>query len=415
MIAFLFSCLFGVAHGEKKALDHTSFDSWKSVVNYPFSSNGEWGVYAVNPQEGDGVLTFYSTKGSEKIEIDRGYRPTFSASGRWGIALIKPTYSQTRDAKRRGKTKFELPQDSLAIVDLKERRVTRIPRVVSYKTGEKGGDWIAYTSSDTTYISQKLLEDENSGFPMVVSHLNGEGKRVVKWVKEYNFSKDGTRLAMSIKKVEGDTLSTDGIGVMFLPDTSFILIDRDKSFYSAPVFDETGSRLAYTASTDTVKTGTKKASVFCSDLRMPMNSPKEYNLKFQGMKGETLVPNQYTEPHFSYNGKRLIGGVAPEIAPHDTTRYDFETAELDIWRWDSSYTPPQEKQRLEELKKQNYPVVIDLETGASMLVTDNPLASVKSPDRWDGDYALILDPTENIVSRQWNYFADVKMEVRDLK
>ncbi|MDE6297498.1 MAG: prolyl oligopeptidase family serine peptidase [Muribaculaceae bacterium] len=415
LVALFLSGLFCISHAEKKPLDHTSFDSWKSVVNYPFSTGGEWGAYAVNPQEGDGILTFYSTKGSDKITIARGYRPSFSASGRWGVALIKPTYSQTKEAKKRGKKDFSLPQDSLAIVDLKEKRVLRIPRVVSYKIGEKGGDWIAYTSCDTTYISQKQLEDENSGFPMVVSHLNGDGKRVVKWVKDYNFSKDGSRLALSIKKVEGDTLSTDGVGVMFLPDTSYILIDRDKSFYSTPVFDETGDKLTYTSSVDTVKTGTKRAVVCYSDLRKPMVSPKEYALDFKNSEGKSLVPNQYTEPKFSYNGKRLIGGVAPVIAPHDTTRYDFETAELDIWRWDAPYTPPQEKKRLEEVKTLNYPVVIDLETGEAMLVTDNPLATVKAPDRWDGDYALILDPAEKMVSHQWNYFADVKVNVRNLK
>ncbi|MDE6027217.1 MAG: hypothetical protein K2G23_04050, partial [Muribaculaceae bacterium] len=137
-LAAAIACGVG-AKGEKKILDHSSFDGWKSVVNHPFSKDGNWGAYSVNPQEGDGMLTFYSVKGNRKVDIDRGYKPSFSADGKWGVALIKPLYSQTRDGKKKGKKNFGLPQDSLAIVDLSKLSVTKIPRVTAYKLGENGG------------------------------------------------------------------------------------------------------------------------------------------------------------------------------------------------------------------------------------------------------------------------------------
>ena len=56
---------------------------------------------------------------------------------------------------------------------------------------------------------------------------------------------------------------------------------------------------------------------------------------FMSAAGDTLVPNQYTKPVFSRNGQRLISGVAPIIAPDDTTIVDFENPALDIWRWDA--------------------------------------------------------------------------------
>lgn len=403
------------AMGEKKILDHSSFDDWKSVSNHSFSLNGMWGAYSVNPQEGDGTLTFYSTKGGSRIDIRRGYRPSFSADGKWGLALVKPLFAQTREAKKKGKEGFNLPQDSLAIVDLSSGRITKIPSVTDYKLGEKGGEWVAFTSCDTAFISTKALADKSSGMPLVVRHLYDGNQKVIKWVEGYGFSKDGRRLALNIKKAESDTISTDGVGVMFLPDTSFVLLDRDKEFYFTPVFDESGERLAYTASSDTVKSGTKRATIFCADLHAPMHSPVEYRLSFKGSEGEELVPNQYTLPKFSHNGKRLIGGVGRVIAPDDTTKYEFETAELDIWRWDAPFTPPQEKFRMEDNVRRNYPVVIDLVSGKRTLVTDNPLAEVVEPDRWDGDYALILDPTEDQISHQWTYWADVAMKVKNLR
>ena len=86
---------------EKKELDHTCFDAWKSVNNAGLSRDGSWAAYSVDPQEGDGLLYFYNTKTGEKIVIPRGYQASFTADGKWGVALIKPEYAKTRKAKIR--------------------------------------------------------------------------------------------------------------------------------------------------------------------------------------------------------------------------------------------------------------------------------------------------------------------------
>ena len=40
----------------KKPLDHTVYDSWKSIGERMISNDGQFVVYTVNPQEGDGEL-----------------------------------------------------------------------------------------------------------------------------------------------------------------------------------------------------------------------------------------------------------------------------------------------------------------------------------------------------------------------
>lgn len=402
------------AYGEKKALGHEDFDQWKGVRNYGLSNNGLWAAYAVNPQEGDGILTIYNTRDNRKVDLPRGYNPMFTADGKWLVALIKAEYSKTREAKIAKKKDYDLPQDSLAILNLSDLRIEKTANVTAFKLGEKGGNWVAYTSVDTAYITAAGLKDKKSGLPMIVRDLSSGKEKVTKWVKSYEMSKDGSRVAVELKKSDNDSISTNGIGVMFLPDTSYVLIDRDKEFYSSPVFNEAGDKIAYTASNDTAKSGTLDAKVYMSDLRHPMIKPLEYALSFKGRESEDLRPNQYTRPTFSHDGRRLIAGVAPIVAADDTTRHDFETATLDIWRWDAPYTPPQEAHRLEDIRKKNFPVVIDLANGSQTLVTDNPLAEVVAPDRWDGRYALVLNPEKYIVSRQWDYFGDEDMEVVDL-
>lgn len=423
----------------KKMLGHTDFDAWKSVKNYSISRNGEWASFATVPQEGDAVLTFYNSRTGKRIEIERGYNPSFTADSRYAVALIKAHFADTRKAKIDKKKGLDLPQDSLAIIDLKTGHIEKTARVRNYKIGEKGGQWLAYQSVDTLHAKLKDLKDTESGYPLVVRNLAGPQRKIVKWVDNFTFSKDGKKLALTIKKPEKDTLATNGVGLINLPDTAFYLINRDMRSYGAPVFDEAGMQLAFTASNDSVKSGTKETSLFVSNLSKELYDATEYNVLMPSRKGphyrrphaadpelqaqlmakydtlmrnahgELLMLNQYSKPEFSHNGKRLVIGVAPKVAPNDTTIVDFENPTLDIWRWDAPYTIPVENKNVEKLRELTFPVVINLATGHQQLIDANPLADVVAPDRWDGDWALLLDPTEDIISRQWDYTAPVQM------
>lgn len=392
----------------KKALGHDDFDAWKSVRNMDVSRNGDWAAFAVNPQEGDGVLTFYNTRTGKRVEIARGYQARITADSRWGIALIKAPFADTRQAKIDKKKDHEMPSDSLAIVDLRTLKVTRIGNVIDYKIGKDGGEWIAFKSCDTTLVKPKFLSDKKAGRPLVLLNPSGWVRKVTNWVNDYSFSRDGRRLVVSVRKPENDTVATNGIGVYTLPDTSYTIIDRDRRFYGVPEFSEDGNMLAYTASDDSIETGTRRANVYLSHLDDDLKTPREIRLSFNGKEQGELAPNQYTRVGFSHNGRRLIAGVAPIIAPDDTTIVDFERGKLDIWVWDKAFNPPMEELLLDEIKKHNYPVSIDLANYQPVLLTEKPLADIKAPDRWDGDYALEIDPTENIVSHQWDYYAPTR-------
>lgn len=396
---------------QKKALGHDDFDAWKSVRNHSISRNGEWSAYSVNPQEGDGTLVLYNTKSGKQVEIGRGYNPGFTADSRWAVVQIKAPFADTRKAKIAKKKDHEMPQDSLAIVNLASMKITKYGDVLDYKLGEEGGDWVAWKSCDTTLVAPKLLSDKECGRPLVIMDLVSGTRKVTNWVDHFCFSRNGARLALTVKKPEKDSLATNSVGVMLLPDTSYTIVDRDKAFYGMPALDDNGTMLAYTASEDSIKTGTRRAEVFLSDLRHEMKTPSRIDIDKKDAAGNPLRPNQYTALRFSHNGKRLIGGVAPVIAPDDTTIVDFEKGKLDIWVWDRVMTPPKDLSTLKEQQKNNYPVVVDIATRNSVLVTDSPLARVETPDRWDGDWALVVDPGFAAVAYQWDYFYPTPMHV----
>ncbi len=434
----------GIAGGlqAKKPLDHSCFDDWKKVTNHSLSNDGRWAAFSVNPQEGDGVLTLRNTGSTKEISIERGAGVKFSADSRWAIALIHPHFKDTRQAKIDKKKDFDMPQDSLAIVDLKSGIVTRIPRVKGFSIGEKGGHWLAYSSSDTTKTKHMKLSDKKAGLPLVVRNLQSGDERIFPYIGEYSFSEDGTRLAAVSKPVANDSVFNTGVIVLDLPEGKDYIVDEHKKHYGTPVFSKDGLRMAYTATNDSNETGTRRMQLWLADLQADPSSPqemeieipaerkgpnlrrphsadkelqdeklKEWSQRMQESTRPALFLNQYSKPVFSYNGRRLYVGVAPEVAPDDTTLVSFERPTLDIWRWDAPYTPPQEKHRLDELREMTFPVMVDLENGDYHLIEYNPLATVKATYSMDPDWMLLRDPSKEKVSQQWNYYAPEEISV----
>lgn len=402
----------------KKPLDHDSFDGWEKVTDHSLSPDGAWASYSVNPQEGDGTLYLRSTSSKREILIPRGYDPVFTADSRRLIAKIKPLYQDTRKAKIDKKKDFDLPQDSLVIVELMSGDITRIPRLSAVVVPENGSGWIAYTVSDTCVSNRINLKDKEVGLPMVVRRLATGDTLVMPYVKEFVMSKDGTRLAAVVAPEKKDSVMTSGISVFNLPKLSskdgwlrpeVIALSTKAKLYGVPVFSEDGSKLAFTETNDSNDTGTRRMRLMLSELSQSLPVAKELDVKAGEKEG--LYVNQYSTPKFSYDGRRLVIGVAGEVAPDDTTLVSFERPELDIWRWDAPYTPPQELTNKKKIASHTMPVVIDLASGHQQLLTDNPLVKVDAPDRWDADWALLHDPTREIVSQQWNYYAPEDLKI----
>lgn len=409
-IAFLIaSMLFSANGAAKKVLNHTDFDRWEKTSNYGLSNNGEWAAFAVNPQEGDGMLYFHNTVKGTQIEVKRGYQPAFTADGKWAVALIKPFFGETRKAKILKKKDFDLPQDSLAIINLSTRHIEKIGDVISFKVPKDKGDFVAWKSCDTTLVKPASLKNKDAGRPMIVRNLTTGVSRTVNWVKDYAWADNGDFIAFNLRKEESDTLATNGTAVIKTADNSLYLIDRDKKFYGIPVFSSDSKMMAYVASDDSVKTGTKKSVLYLSNLTAPNFDSRNIA---EGYDADLFV-NQYSVPEFSHDGKRVVVGVAPVVLPDDTTLVSFENPSLDIWRWDAPYTPPQELSMVERLRKKTFPLVIDLATDGKVLVTSDPLCEVESPDRWDRDMALVSN-MGNIMQVQWNYQFPVGLSLKNI-
>lgn len=127
-----FTWLFAVATTfaqTKKPLDHSVYDGWKSLGERMISNDGNYIVYTVNPQEGDGELVIQNPSTQYKKVIARGYGAVITEDSRYLVFKIKPFYQDTRQARIKKKRPDDMPRDSLAVIELGQDSVLKIARV----------------------------------------------------------------------------------------------------------------------------------------------------------------------------------------------------------------------------------------------------------------------------------------------
>lgn len=133
------------AQAQKKPLDHTVYDGWESIGERIISNDGKFIAYTITPQEGDAVLSVKESNGKTVLSIPRGYLATFSEDNALFVCKIRAPFAATREAKIKKKKPEDMPKDSLAIFNLPNRKLTKIPSVKQYKfPEEQGNPWLAY-------------------------------------------------------------------------------------------------------------------------------------------------------------------------------------------------------------------------------------------------------------------------------
>lgn len=106
--------------GQKRPLDHSVYDGWKSVSAPQLTPDGKFAVFEVNPQEGDGMLVIHRNKDGRELVIPRGYRATIAADGTSVTMLVKAPFRKILAARKKNVKKDKMPQDSVAFVRLSD-------------------------------------------------------------------------------------------------------------------------------------------------------------------------------------------------------------------------------------------------------------------------------------------------------
>ena len=414
LLSLCFLLLTTILYSQKKPLDHSVYDSWKSLSRTSVTHDGTITATLISPQEGDTSLMIRHLPGNRTLTLERVNSYTLSMDGKWTVGLLKAPFAERRQARIDKKKAEDMPEDSLLIINNRTFEVQKIANVKSFKTAEESVTHVAYTTTLPKDTTKKEDKKEKPKKLLILRDLLSQGEDTIHNAKEHLFNRFGNAFAVVIEPEKKD--STDVPGVLFfdLHKPEKKLISREKREYKSLSFDEPGSQLVYLSTGDTSKVDQK-----VYDLRYFKNgSDSALIIADKNATGlpEGWIFNEYASPSFSKDGKRILTGAAPRQEPKDTTLVEFEMATLDIWNWQDALIPPQQLVELKRENRRTYTGIID----PAQFNYFRPLATEEMPyatvaDEGNGRYALLWSNLPYLTESQWDITSRYDAWIKDLE
>ena len=414
----LASILFIVSSlaAQKKPLDHSVYDNWKSIGTASMSRDGKFSLYVVSAQAGDGYLNASNLLTGSALTVNRGKMPAITFDSKYAVCGIAPLFQETREARIKKKRPEEMPKDSLCIWTLGTSNFVKYPFVTSFKTAEEGSLAVAFKSdppADTSNRRRPAPRKERGEGTDLMLYYFATGKiDTLKHVGEYGFTKNGTQLFIVRQLNSKDTSRTlDGLYLYDLVAKSEqkLLTGPRKARFFLPASDKDEQFFAFYANTDTAKAAEKLINIYF----FKKGDTKPVLMADAHSKGlpKGWIISQNRTLAINKAGTRLFFGIAPKPLEKDTTLVDFETAKLDIWHYNDDYVQPVQLVRLQQDQRTSYLSYLQVQNpqnGLIQLATpDYP--NVQVPNEWNSEWAYASSDKPYRIESQWNTDAPVDL------
>ncbi len=391
LVAFVLPLVWatGAAAGAKKPLSYDAYDGWRSIQGTQLSRDGQWLVYALVPQDGDGELVALNLKTNKEHRAARGSRPVVTVDGKFVVFTIAPVKAEVDKAKKDKKKPEEQPKSALGIMDLATGQVTTIERVKSFKVPEESGSFVAYLCEPPVKKPEEKKEPEKKeeakkepeakpepkpaakpeekkaeepkkeekkkepGTELIVRELATGKETPIAEVVDYAWNKPGTWLAYA---VSSKTPENDGAFALDPAAARTVALLKGLGNYKNLTFDEKGGQIAFTSDRDDYKSESSASKLY--HWAAPAAAAVE--LAPAAAKGfpAGMSVSENGRLQFSKDGARLFFGIAetPKAEPKDAP----EPVKVDIWNWKDPYLQPMQKAQAEDDKKRTLMCVVHL-------------------------------------------------------
>jgi dipeptidyl aminopeptidase/acylaminoacyl peptidase len=413
---------FTAAGAVKKPLSYDAYNGWRAIQGTQLARDGQWLVYALVPQDGDGELVALNLQTNAEYRSPRGKQPVITADGRYVVFTVAPLKAEVDQAKKDKKKADEQPKPGLGIMDLATGKVTAVERVKSFKVAEDSGAFVAYLlepplkkpdekkdeakkeepkkepaakpeekpaakpGEEKKDEAKKEEKKKEPGHDLVVRELASGKETKIAEVVEYAWNKPGTWLAYGISS---KTPENDGAFALEPGTGKTIALLKGLGNYKNLTFDEKGGQLAFTSDRDDYRSDKSASKLYYSTTAPApaVPGPKAAKPAVPADAAIELAPaaakgfpagmavSENGRLQFSKDGGRLFFGIAaaPKPEPKDAP----EPVKVDIWNWQDPLLQPMQKVQAEEDKKQTLMCVLHLLPKEKTFVQ---LATAEVPD-----------------------------------
>jgi len=389
---------------DKKPLDCSVFDIWETAEVTRLTPDGKYLIYQINRQDADGELHIRKMASGEEVTIPRGGSFQTSEDAVTGIFWYKAPKAEVRQAKIDKKKKEETPRDTLAYIDLETFRITKVKEA----TGAK----IAAATSPKIVADIEVKDRKGIKNLLIIDPASGNAD-TLKNTASYELSRDGRKLALTTRKDKKDSLSFSSVILYDLTSGKADTLSRDRSEYTGISFNHDSNAMVF-LSTDQEEenVGTRSWGISLVEEKVIKKASRKQPAGTV-LEIRELIPQEYplhedwlvsdkAGVRFSNASRRLILQLNRHVPAKDTTIVSFETAALDIWRWDAETTPPEDKKggRPETLT-----AVINLDRAPDRLLvlSKNHHDMISFANGADGDIALSRDRSRYFRQSFWDY------------
>lgn len=348
---------------EKKKIDHTTYDEWKTIRTVAFSANADYIAYELTVIEGDAKLVFQNLKTNQIINFERSKNVHFLNDDKALVFAVEPQHDSIRQLKLDKTPKEKLPKDSLFIYLIEADSVIRFADLKSYQFAEDGQTiaWLNHKDlrPDCPENPTKKQKKKNpcskpptSGQTLTFYDPFTGYKKEFHCVTNYSLSLDGTKLLYTTShKGKSDTLS---LYLFNLSDSTVYELLNYQFAIQSLTFDKAGNQLAFLASTDTNKN--KNFTLYHSGI----NSGLPVIIADSTTKGmpEGYNVSEFGRIFFSEKGDRLYFGINEIVRqePKDTL-LENEKAKVDVWGANDERIQPVQLESLSRDLKKTYSAV----------------------------------------------------------
>lgn len=413
---FLLSGFVSVAHAQhrdKKVMDHSIYNDWKTISNIKISNDGKWACYEVRPNRGDGKLFLVNLEKNARKVFERGTSPRFSPESDYIVFRIKPQFSATRNAKKDKKSKERMPKDSLGIYRMGSDLYSKVPRVEGYAVPELASSWFAmkhYYKKDTAAVDTndagiRLARPEGKPSKLVVMNPVSMQKHEFENVYSYRMADDGTAVAFTRFTRIDDTIAARTVFFLDVKNGAAQEVFVQDGSFGGLELDREGKQLAFLHHPDSGRTTGMNLHYW--NIRKQKEKVIVDTLT-EGMPAGWGIDNN-GRLMFSSDGSKLFFGTAPrpEEEPEDTL-LEEEKYRVDVWNWQDPYLQPMQLKRLDSEKKRTFRSVWHVGSENMVQLADQQMESLSLMHRGNGGAALGSShkPYRKLVSWETHRYSD---------
>ncbi|MCB0593710.1 MAG: S9 family peptidase [Lewinellaceae bacterium] len=398
------------AQGQKKALAQEDIAAWKQIEGPRLSPNGRWVSYVLKPNEGEPALLLYDTQQKKETVFERASNARLSADNLFLTFLIHP-HEDTLKAQRRRKVEEEdLPKDTLAIYNLEDGQLRKIPRVKAFTLPEKWGGWLAYHTApmpaDTTLPDSVKVKKENeeNGSLLVLHNLENGKEDSIPYAHSYIAAEEAPRFLIystgNDSTFEAGTYLFDGAASRLFP------LAAGDGTYAGLALDKKGRQAAFLAYQDTLQPQAVPYTLhFWQDGQAASRPVADSSFAF--LPAGWML-SEHGKIEFSEDGGKLYFGIAPPPVLQDTTLLEEEIVNVEVWTYQDARLYTQEEEELEEEQKRSYACVFHRDDDKIVVLGNKELPEVQTGDEGNANIALAYNPFPYYQEVSWEGFPACK-------